>query len=218
MTRSLAFALLASVAFTGLAQAADKAGPAEATAPVPQAAAAPLPFQGLYVGITAAHSTGTLKASDGFKLPREGYSGGGFVGYNHRLPGLVIGGEADLALTDIVGTASVEGITVKASSRYLGSARLRVGYPLGHTLIYATGGLALTNGKLSVTSIGADSGNTRGLVYGAGLEAMLLGNLGIRLEALRYEWDTRSYDFGGNDSAKLGAHDTHVRVGLIVKL
>jgi opacity protein-like surface antigen len=86
-------------------------------------------------------------------------------------------------------------------------------------MIYATGGLAMTNSKLAVEAVGSDSTNhLKGYVLGGGLETVLLGNLGLRLEYLRYQWRDQGYTIGGQETGKLGSHDDHIRAGLIVRL
>ena len=195
--------------------AADKGGPA-----APAVVAEPAPaFHGLYVGAVAGHSAGTLNDAEGFKLPREGYTAGALIGYNHRLPGFVIGGEIDLSVLDVAGSTNAGGFTVSGSSKVLASARARMGIPLGHTLLYGTAGLATTNGKLAVEDVGSNERNRiNGWVAGAGIESMLFGNMGVRVEALRFQWDDRSFVIDGQDTGKLRSHDTHVRAGLVFKL
>ena len=195
--------------------AADKGGPAPAAVVAEPAPA----FHGLYIGGMLGHSTGSISDAEGFKFPREGYTATGLVGYNHRLPGVVLGAEADIGVTDVAGTTNVDGFTIKGSSKYIGSLRARVGAPLGHTMLYGTAGVAMTNAKLAVVDIGSgERDQVRGYVYGGGIESYLFGNIGARLEVLRYQWDKESFTIDGHDTGKLRSHDTHVRAGLVFRL
>lgn len=205
------------------AYAADKAGPAPAAAP---AAVVELvsPWHGLYVGGYLGHSAGTLNDAEGFKLPREGYAAGGLIGYNHALPGVVIGLEADLGVTDISGETNAAGFTVRGSNKALGSIRARIGRPFGGSLMpYVTAGFAMQAGKLSVHDLGtkltSSDENTRGYVYGGGVEMFpFASNLGLRLEALRYQWVGQTYRIEDMTSPKLNSHDTQVRAAVVVRL
>ena len=47
---------------------------------------------------------------------------------------------------------------------------------------------------------------------------MIFGNLGVRLEFLRYQWDRQNFSIGGEDTGKVKSHDNHVRAGLVIKL
>lgn len=213
------FALLAALT-SSAAYAADKGGPAPAAAPAPAVELAS-PFQGLYIGALLGHTAGSINDAEGFKIPREGYTATGVLGYNHRaMHGVVVGLEGDFGLTDISGATNAGGgFTVRGSNKFNTSLRARLGFvPLGHTMLYATGGVALTNAKLTVDDIGSQEKNTKGYVLGGGVESMLFGNLGVRVEALRYQWLDQGYTIGGMETPKLGSHDTVVRAGLVFRL
>ena len=83
-------------------------------------------------------------------LPKDGFTGGGQVGYNYQFTpgsGVVVGVEADAAYTDMSRTRSFIGTaggisTYRQSMDYLGTVRGRLGYAFDRTLVYATGGFA----------------------------------------------------------------------------
>lgn len=212
------FALLAALT-SGAAYSADKGGPA---APEPaKVVEMASPWQGLYIGGYVGHASGDLHDADGFKLPREGYTGGGLVGYNHALPGVVLGLEADLGVSDISGSTNGAGFTVTGSNKAQGSIRARVGRPFGGSLMpYVTAGLALQTGKLSIHDFGSSGDkNTRGYVFGGGVEMFpFSSNLGLRLEALRYQWVDQSFSIHDVSTGELGSHDTQVRAAVVVRL
>lgn len=215
-------ALLAALT-SSAAYSADKGGPATAPAPATTVELVS-PWQGLYVGGYLGHSAGTLNDAQGFKIPREGYNGGGLIGYNHALPGVVLGIEADLGVTDISGETNAAGFTVRGSNKALGSLRARIGRPFGGSLMpYVTAGLALQTGKLSVhnldTTLTSADKNTKGYVFGGGVEMFpFASNLGLRIEALRYNWVGQTYRIEDETSPKLNSHDTQVRAAVIVRL
>jgi outer membrane immunogenic protein len=155
--------LLAALA--SAASAADL--PRRALPPAP----VPLPvftWTGAYFGINAgyitatkdtANTAGVFRTRDGTQvgtyastghLPRDGFTGGGQVGYNYQFTpgsGFVVGVEADAAYTDLRRTSSfnssVLGVnSYRQSGDYLGTVRGRVGYAVDRTLFYGTGGFA----------------------------------------------------------------------------
>ena len=179
-----------------------------------------LPFQGLYIGGAVGHATGALNDTEGFKLPREGYTVSAIAGYNHRLPaGIILGIEGDIGLTDVTGSTNAAGFTISGSSRWLGSLRGRVGKAFGHTMLYGTAGVAMTNAKLSAEDVGSDSRDRlNGYVVGAGIEAAVFDNASVRFEYLHYRWADQAYTIGGADTGKLGSHDNAARVAVTFKL
>jgi len=87
--------------------------------------------------------------ADTFHLMPEGYLGGGQVGYSWQAGAWVFGVEADFqgsfaedkdACVSTCGTATQ--VSLKQTLPWFGTARGRLGYSLGSTLLYATGGFA----------------------------------------------------------------------------
>lgn len=157
--------LAAFTALTAAASAADL--PRRAYTPPPP----PVPvfsWAGAYFGINAGYITttkdsvttaGVFPGNDGVRvgnrpaalgLPRDGFTGGGQLGYNFQFTpgsGFVVGAEADLAYTDLNRTRSTTGrlggiSTFRQMGDFLGTVRGRVGYAFDRTLVYATGGFA----------------------------------------------------------------------------
>ncbi|TXN44939.1 outer membrane beta-barrel protein [Methylobacterium sp. WL7] len=155
----------ALVALTTVASAADL--PRRAYTPPPPALPA-FTWAGPYFGINAGYITstkdavttvGVLPFNNGVvtgdrpgtrSLPRDGFVGGGQLGYNVQLTpgsGFVVGAEADLAYTDQNRTRSSTGrlggiSTFRQMGNALGTLRGRVGYAFDRTLVYGTGGFA----------------------------------------------------------------------------
>jgi predicted porin len=147
----LALAGLASTsAFATGAHAGSVAEPViESVAPPPPA---PLPYQGgewsgfyggLQLGNLDVDGTGAADGSD--------FSYGLHAGYDYDFGRFVLGGEIDYDFADIdlAGAATVDSVA---------RLKLRAGYDLGRTMIYATAGVARVD-----TSLGSESGEFGGL-------------------------------------------------------
>lgn len=156
----------------GLASAADlpvvKGG--EPTVPV----VTPFDWTGPYIGAHAGFGWGKERdnQSDLFQggsvgdldsFDMKGVVGGLHAGYNYQLPsGFVVGVEGDVDYTGIKGNPTgfyADGASIrrlKLETPWQGSLRLRAGYGFDQFLVYATGGLAIAEGKLS--NSGTDSG------------------------------------------------------------
>ena len=165
--------LLSTVAFAALAGAASAADlPSRRVAPAPAYVAVPVfTWTGLYAGVNAGYACsdkGSIFTSGnngpvggpstifnvgngarpaGVQLDRDGFSGGGQIGYNYQIGSLVLGIEADASYTDLARTGQVTGTTGAVSSfrsttDYIGTVRGRVGYAFDRFLVYGTGGFA----------------------------------------------------------------------------
>ena len=161
--------LLASLATFTVLTAAASAADLPRRAPPPVFIPVPVfTWTGAYFGVNAGYITstkdtvttyGVFSNNNGvitgnrpgaFALPKDGFTGGGQIGYNYQFTpgsGVVVGVEADAAYTDMsrtrgfVGTAG--GISIfRQSQDYLGTVRGRLGYAFDRTLVYATGGFA----------------------------------------------------------------------------
>ena len=196
----------------------------EAVPPATVAAESTNDWSGGYVGVivasnTADSSTGDITSSDyppdpqyaipGISYSSEGFSGGVEAGYNFQANNLVYGVELDAS------TASIDGqldrpidaglgsnFTVSTKANWMASARARLGFASGQTLIYVTGGVAsvsleghLTDNygsgsyQLSINEI------RNGTVTGAGAEVKLNQNWSLKAEYLRYDFGTVTENF-----------------------
>ncbi|MDW4497559.1 outer membrane beta-barrel protein [Sulfitobacter sp. D35] len=106
------------------------------------------------------------------------------VGYNHDFGNWVAGAELDYDKMDIDigdGAATVDDVT---------RLKLKGGYDLGNTLVYATAGSAMAS-----TSVGDDTGP----FYGLGVSYKVTDNWLVGGEVLRHEFDGLGAD--GNDAS-----------------
>jgi len=129
----------------------------------------------------------------------SGFVGGGQIGYNVLLGGLVVGAEADIAYTDLDKTETLSNTSnfgplgvpsstpftrvneYRGKLDYLGTVRGRVGFAMDRALIYATGGYAYGRVKHETIYYGPNAptvpffeGQTKktsdGYVVGGGIE------------------------------------------------
>ena len=220
-------AALAATTIAGSALAADlpsRKAPPVAYAPIPV-----MTWAGLYVGLNAGYTFGSNRtvnffdfdgpgaAGNGFAaaaaagvLPvtlapkRDGFIGGGQIGYNWQFGSFVTGIEADIQGTSAKGTSSavLGGFlsTIDTKTDYLGTVRARLGFAVSPSfLLYATGGLAYGNTKLSygVFDPGFAAYNTVsqtkvGYTVGGGVEYALSQNWSLKGEYLYYDLGRQS--------------------------
>ena len=220
---SLITASLVALSAATSAGAADLRGTIK---PMPYAPA-PAPaftWAGAYVGLHAGYGMGsdneaTTTGTAGFqgliapgfvpaklKVGRDGFMGGGQVGYNAQFGNFVAGLEADLSLmpkgrdagfigAPVLGTQLLT--TAGSEMRWFGTMRARLGVASDRTLIYATGGLAFADLKSSASVTGvqapglvwndAKSQTKFGWTLGAGLEYALTQNWTVKGEYLYYD-------------------------------
>lgn len=120
--------------------------------------------------------------SDGDDLDETSWLGGLHLGYNwQRASGVVLGLEGDVSFADDID--------------YLASFRGRLGYAVGNTLFYGTGGIAF----IGLEDGFGDDDSSTGWVAGLGLEHKLRSNLSVGLEGLYYAFD----DIDGFDDGEL---------------
>jgi outer membrane immunogenic protein len=143
---------------------------------------------------------------------RTNFTGGIQAGYNYQFGALVAGVEADIGYfstkrrtqisTLIVGNR-VDFTTSSGAGDYLGTVRGRIGVAFDRFLIYATGGLAITETRVSQqvffagtgsTASGSSSKTQLGYTIGAGAEYAFTNNWTVKAEYL-------FLDFGKNSAA-----------------
>lgn len=163
----------------------------------------------------------------------DGIMLGGTIGYNWQYtPNWVIGAEADMSWADMQGDQHkyiYDGHDWSGGWDGFGTIRARVGYALGRTLIYGTGGIAFLHSNEVIVGNDADETNfaqgwNTGYVVGAGVEHAFTDRLSAKIEYLYAdgfsEWSgtTGTVSQAGDQTYK---HDVGnldiVRVGLNYK-
>jgi outer membrane immunogenic protein len=202
--KKLTVALCATTAlFASQAVAADLGRPIYKA---PVVVAAPMMWNGFYIGINGGLAAGDASASitgvpGSLDITSRGGFGGGQIGYNWQFsPNWVLGVEADFQGGSIEGSVSLNGlgggISAGSKTTAFGTARGRVGYAFGNSLLYATGGYAYGKNELFVTGLGGGISierNHSGWTAGAGLEHAFAPNWTAKVEYLYVDLGSEPY-------------------------
>ncbi len=198
------------------AMATDLARPLPVKAAPRAVAAPPFDWSGPYLGGHIGYLWGRTRVTDDGVLTEAGADtngviGGVLAGYNWQTGPLVFGLEGDFGWTHAQGTGSsppppppapvTTTITTRAPNHYTvnwtSHVRGRVGYAFGNWLVFAAGGLALSDldfqeGAVTTTTVSSSGGRYYGWSAGGGVEWAVTHNLLARIE---YAYD----DFGHKD-------------------
>jgi len=188
----------------------------------PPVAPPPFTWAGFYAGVHAGYAWGGEKdnQSNLFEDPRpadnfdvDGFIGGVHAGYNWQAGQFVFGVEGDVDYSNIKGSEGYAGYVpnfgydyvegnLELKSQWQASARLRAGYAVDNFLLYATGGIAFGDGKLSSngydynaeSNFGSDDTNTHvGWTIGAGAEYAFTPNWIGRAELRYTDFGSKTY-------------------------
>ena len=138
----------------------------------------------------------------------------GLAGYNLQYDNIVIGVEGDISLTNLKARNRLDEVALKVP--YIATARLRMGYALDNTLFFATAGLGVLRGEMTLTAFNQTDKKTHyGYVIGGGIETAVWDNLNVRLEYLYGDFGKKTYSFTPGD-VTADINSVHmVRAGLI---
>ena len=175
-------------------------------------------WTGAYIGINGGYAWTKGEFSVGGASVDEDFNGGligARAGYNWQMGNNFVGGiEVDVDHLWNKNTYVFGGADVEAGSDWQGSARLRIGYALDRTLLFATGGVAIANAFVKVPALGFDESKTfTGWTVGAGIEHAFTDNW---VGSVEY----RYADFGSETIGNLVDVDLKqnaLRVGLAYK-
>ncbi|MDR3463048.1 MAG: porin family protein [Beijerinckiaceae bacterium] len=184
MIRNVLLSSAALIAFSGLALAADLPS---SRAPVAPPAIPAFSWTGVYVGGQIGYGFGQDEYNvAGFSsaFDSSGVVGGAHIGYNFSpsIASLVLGIEGDVNGSSERGSSTVLGFTGTGKSPVDGSIRGRAGVAFDRTLVYATGGAALTSFNYN-NNFGYSNTNTRvGYTVGGGIEYAVTNEWSVRAE------------------------------------
>jgi outer membrane immunogenic protein len=160
------------------------------------------PWMGFYLGTEVGGSNTRVDYSGGLvgSVSRSTVLGGFYAGYNYQFGNLVLGTEGRFDLTDFCGRFA----SLRTETQWTGSAVLRGGYVIDDIMLYAGGGVAVTDQAL--TFPGLPEYNTRtGWTAIGGIEFRLarlaIGKYpGTRFDSVLRNWvarfEYRHADFG----------------------
>ena len=142
------------------------------------------------------------------------FAGGLIGGYSYQFDDVVVGLEGDYGWSSRVAENTVDDFVYDFDR--LASLRGRLGYALGDTLVYATGGIAWIKGTLKETALpDSESQWHRGWIVGGGIEHALWPRLNVRVEYLFSSYDEQSYDINCSCTIDTDLDNVHImRAGL----
>jgi outer membrane immunogenic protein len=205
----LASASLFALSAFAPAMAADLAARPYTKAPV--AAAAVYNWTGFYLGGFGGYAWEATSTDPKMK----GGFVGGTAGYNWQISNIVFGLEADAAWADVNAALTVGGVTARTKTDALGTVRGRVGVAFNQVLLYATGGYAWIDNKISGTVLGvtvSDSKFHSGWTVGAGVEAFFAPQWSVKGEYLYRSLSGETYFAGAVPTGTLNMHTVQVGV------
>jgi high affinity Mn2+ porin len=196
-------------------------------------------WTGFYVGGHVGYSRGNAQVTladlgdtgpTNFTRSFGSLSGGVQLGYNYLLPShVLLGIEADMSFLNYLAADNVAWSRIRAVADtaekidYMATLRGRVGYAFEHWMIYATGGLALSQGRFLQTPGVTDDIDKllhpyTGWAVGAGAEVAIAPSWTARLEYLYRNFGHAEVVFPSGTSAGSSFDVQSVRVGLNYKL
>lgn len=200
--------LLATVALAALGTAPTFAADLAARTYTKAPPMAVLPtWAGFYIGAMGGYGS----EDAGFASMKGGFAGG-TAGYNWQQGNIVFGLEADAAWADLSASATAFGVTANSKIRDMGTARGRLGYAFGPTLLYVTGGYAWADNRISLSVPGASvsaSNVHSGYTVGAGAEYMIAPKWSVKAEYLYKSFGGETYTFAGVGAIPTGTLNIH---------
>jgi len=178
-------------------------------------------WSGIYAGAHGGANWTTIDSDLGKAVDQQSASFGGHLGINLGLGLIVVGAEADVSIdTASYGITALPTLSGRADIDASGTIRGRIGIPIGPALFYATAGYTWTDVGITLSNGGGAtvdrSTSFQGIVYGAGVEAMVLPRISFRLEALRFDYRSSKLDLGsvGQSLQEFDPSSTVVRAGV----
>jgi outer membrane immunogenic protein len=196
----------------------------------------------LYVTDPTSYYTPAIMAEynpGSFGAHRNGFIGGGQIGFNYQINTWVLGGEADFmgstlrARGSAIRTLGIDPITTEPSSiaisnrlqqNWLGTVRARIGYAFDRSWLYVTGGLAygsvksstemvltdnLASGRAVFNWAGHNDQTKLGYAVGGGVEYALSDQWIIRGEYLYYNLGKITSPMAGTTAVFDGVTDAN---------
>ncbi len=172
------------------------------------------PYVGVAAGVASLHSLYLPSVGNDPELGGDTVTLSGLVGYNLQYENIVFGVEADFTWANLEARNRLDEVDLEIP--YIATARARLGYALDNTLVYATAGLGVLEGKMTLTAFNQTDKKTQyGYVVGAGIETRVWDSLNLRLEYIYGDFGKKTYSFTPGDvNADLSSLHL-VRAGLV---
>ena len=191
---SIALTVLASLTVQGLSAAYAQEATGRAT------------WEGGYIGVHGGAGLGTAGS-----LSTGGTLLGLHGGYNFQAGQIVGGGEIDATSSQIKNTSTSESFDQK----WIASGRARAGFAFSNLLTYGTVGFA--GSTTNYTNTYSTDVFKLGLVYGGGVEAMIMPHIVLRGEVLHYGMGSSDYLNSSGQSVSLDTQSNVFRFGMAYK-
>jgi outer membrane immunogenic protein len=169
-------------------------------------------WTGVYIGGNVGYGTGSI--SDSATSSTQSFSGviaGGQIGANLQYRNVLVGVEVDGDWTNQQGS----GTSLTASTSWLATARMRLGFAYDNISYYATGGAGYTRFASGLVGGAASSSARTAWVAGLGQESAINRNLILRIEVLYLQL------LGGTSTSAVSSadkvYDVVARLGLSYK-
>lgn len=206
----LLFSLILTAPFATTAMAAD---PQENTQIIPQAPEVVIDtseWGGFYLGAFGSYDWFSATASGLGSANENGFSGGGYVGYNWDLGNQWVGGvEANVGF----GMSDTTVGTVTIDQDWDASLRGRLGYAYERSLIYSFAGLAMTGVEASALT-GSDDQTLTGFNVGAGFETELFEDVTGRIEYGFSDYSSEGFALGAGANPQVDLETQNINVGI----
>lgn len=160
-------------------------------------------WSGFYAGLSGGYAEGMMRAVGETSIiitdtPLNGYVLGAVLGANWQLGQFVLGTEGELAWSGVSGSAICAGAPASnctADVSWMGTLKARAGVAFDRTLIFATGGVSLTEARAYVSpALSGTSGFHEdvfgGVAVGGGAEV-------AASEAMSVKVEYNLHDYGG---------------------
>lgn len=189
---------------------------------------------GAYIGAQAGYTFGRNKLSitslGDFSTNNNGFSGGGYAGYNWLLTNsYLLGIDGDVNFSNINKDNQIFGrnnasVNWNAKTQFEGAVRARVGYAYDRWLPYLAGGVAfarvkdtfsLNDARNNIETIDIAT-NRVGFTVGAGLDYAVTDNLVLRYEYRYSDYGTKKEDIEDNKIERKYSSN-NLRLGLAYK-
>jgi outer membrane immunogenic protein len=177
-------------------------------------------WAGAYLGVTPGYSLGSVKNNvPGVGSIRNNFNGadiGIYGGVNAVIANnIIVGGEADINISDQRQTQVNAGNVYKTSSWWNGSIRARAGMGMDRYMPFVTAGLAFSDNTLNVNGA-SDSKGQVGWALGAGMEGFVTDRIVVRGEFIYEGFGTQTHNVAGT-SIGTNASSGILRIGAAYK-
>lgn len=188
----------------------------------PAVASPPYNWTGFYLGVMGGYGSSqsvSVAGLIGTTNDIKGGFGGATAGFNFQSPGspLVVGIEADGAWSGIQYNQTVFGVAFQDRINAFGSATGRVGVAFDSALLYAKGGFAFADNKMSLAGAGILFSQTRfhsGWTAGGGLEYGFTPNWSAKAEYMYAKYAAENYGNVTGVGIGFGASIHTVKAGI----